>query len=458
MRLDKYLAETAQCTRSEAKTLLQKGKVTVNGTLCKKGDTQLRETDVVAVEGRPLAYQKFVYIMLNKPEGVVSASTDKRDTTVVDLLGDAYPRRELFPAGRLDKTSTGFVLLTDDGGFAHDILAPKRHVSKTYTVTLDTPLTAEMKAGFAAGVTLADGTALSPAEVEALTPDGLTVRVLLKQGVYHQIKRMFGIYGAGVNALHRDAIGDAEGNQYKVVSEIDGVGTSAQMTPVMGSDGSGLAHEHWMENLKLAVALQDNILQSYPTLMRPILLRNSRYNQHATTGSLLVEVGAAGNSPEEAALAGRLFAQQMAELGIMDTTGRVDVLALFGNNVRATVFSIAYGFIPFIYLPALSIGINSLLLGLFAGVYVNNGISLLAYFAGIVPHGIFELPALILALSSGIYLCRKVTDYVRHNEKGVMGPLMKDLLRLFVMHIIPLLVAAAMMEAYVTPQLLKLFL
>lgn len=207
MRLDKYLAETAQCTRSEAKTLLQKGKVTVNGTLCKKGDTQLRETDVVAVEGRSLAYQKFVYIMLNKPEGVVSASTDKRDTTVVDLLGDAYPRRELFPAGRLDKTSTGFVLLTDDGGFAHDILAPKRHVSKTYTVTLDTPLTAEMKAGFAAGVTLADGTALSPAEVEALAPDGLTVRVLLKQGVYHQIKRMFGVYGAGVNALHRDAIG-----------------------------------------------------------------------------------------------------------------------------------------------------------------------------------------------------------------------------------------------------------
>ena len=207
MRLDKYLAETAQCTRSEAKTLLQKGKVTVNGTLCKKGDTQLRETDVVAVEGRPLAYQKFVYIMLNKPEGVVSASTDKRDTTVVDLLGDAYPRRELVPAGRLDKTSTGFVLLTDDGGFAHDILAPKRHVSKTYTVTLDTPLTAEMKAGFAAGVTLADGTALSPAEVEALTPDGLTGRVLLKQGVYHQIKRMFGVLDAGVNQLHRTAIG-----------------------------------------------------------------------------------------------------------------------------------------------------------------------------------------------------------------------------------------------------------
>ena len=99
------------------------------------------------------------------------------------------------------------MLLTDDGGFAHDILAPKRHVSKTYTVTLDTPLTEEMRTGFAAGVTLADGTALSPAEVTALSPDGLTVRVMLKQGVYHQIKRMFGVYGAGVNGLHRDASG-----------------------------------------------------------------------------------------------------------------------------------------------------------------------------------------------------------------------------------------------------------
>ncbi len=207
MRLDKYLAETAQCTRSEAKTLLQKGRVTVNGAVCKKGDAQLKAGDAVAVDGKTLQYQKFVYLMLNKPAGVVSASTDKRDTTVVDLVGGAYPRRELFPAGRLDKTSTGFVLLTDDGGFAHDILAPKRHVSKTYTVVLDTPLTAEMQTGFAQGVTLADGTELSPAEVEALTEDGLTVRVTLKQGVYHQIKRMFGVYGAGVNALHRDAIG-----------------------------------------------------------------------------------------------------------------------------------------------------------------------------------------------------------------------------------------------------------
>lgn len=210
MRLDKYLAERTGMTRSESRKAVTKGRVSIDGAVCRKADTQLDEhTAAVALDGVPLAgaYRKFVYIMLNKPEGVVSASTDKRDTTVVDLVGDAYPRRELFPAGRLDKTSTGFVLLTDDGGFAHDILAPRRHVSKTYTVVIDTPLTEEMKAGFAAGVTLADGTALSPAEVSALAPDGLTVRVLLRQGVYHQIKRMFGVYGAGVNALHRDAIG-----------------------------------------------------------------------------------------------------------------------------------------------------------------------------------------------------------------------------------------------------------
>ena len=114
--------------------------------------------------------------------------------------------------------------------------------------------------------------------------------------------------------IHRDAIEDGQGNQYKVVSAIDGVGTAAQLSIVVGSDGSGLTHPNWMENLRLAVAIQENILDQYPTLMRPVLLRNSRYNQHATPGSLLVEVGSAGNSPEEAVLAGRLFAERMTEV------------------------------------------------------------------------------------------------------------------------------------------------
>ena len=210
MRLDKYLSERLGIPRGESRKLAAKGRVTVNGVPTKKADTQIEEaTAEVAVDGRLLAgaYQKYVYLMLNKPEGVVSAAQDKRDTTVVDLVKDAFPRRQLFPAGRLDKTSTGFVLLTDDGTLAHDILAPGRHVPKQYLVTLDTPLTNAMRVGFAAGVTLADGQTLAPAEVAPTGADPCVVRVTLHQGVYHQIKRMFGVFDAGVNALHREVIG-----------------------------------------------------------------------------------------------------------------------------------------------------------------------------------------------------------------------------------------------------------
>ena len=197
MRLDKYLAERTGMTRSESRKAVTKGRVSIDGAVCRKADTQLDEhTAAVALDGVPLAgaYRKFVYIMLNKPEGIVSASRDKKDTTVVDLVAADFPRRELFPAGRLDKASTGFVLLTDDGALAHDILSPAHHVEKQYVVTLDTPLTDAMRRGFAAGV-------------EPLTDDGLTVQVTLRQGVYHQIKRMFGVFDAGVNALHRESIG-----------------------------------------------------------------------------------------------------------------------------------------------------------------------------------------------------------------------------------------------------------
>ena len=173
MRLDKYLSERLGIPRGESRKLAAKGRVTVNGVLTKKADTQIEEaTAEVAVDGRLLAgaYQKYVYLMLNKPEGVVSAAQDKRDTTVVDLVKDAFPRRQLFPAGRLDKTSTGFVLLTDDGTLAHDILAPGRHVPKQYLVTLDTPLTNAMRVGFAAGVTLADGQTLAELEPTPTVP------------------------------------------------------------------------------------------------------------------------------------------------------------------------------------------------------------------------------------------------------------------------------------------------
>ena len=206
-RLDKYVAQALEIPRSASREMIAKGRVTVNGQVCKKADTQLEPGADVCAGGRPLHHEAFVYLMLNKPEGVVSAAEDKRDTTVVDLVRDAYPRRALFPAGRLDKTSTGFVLLTDDGAFAHDILAPRRHVSKTYRVVLDAPATPAMAEGFAKGVTLADGQTMEPAELYPDEQDPCRCTVVLHQGVYHQIKRMFGVYDVGVNGLHRTAIG-----------------------------------------------------------------------------------------------------------------------------------------------------------------------------------------------------------------------------------------------------------
>ena len=130
MRLDKYVAGAAQQSRSDVRRAIQKGLVCVNGAVCRSADAQVPAGAAVTLNGQPLVLQQYVYIMLDKPKGVVSAAADKNDVTVVDLVGRAYPRRSLFPAGRLDKTSTGFVLVTDDGAFAHDILAPRRHVQR----------------------------------------------------------------------------------------------------------------------------------------------------------------------------------------------------------------------------------------------------------------------------------------------------------------------------------------
>lgn len=207
MRLDKFVAGALGLTRSEARSLISKGRITVDGIVVKKADAAVTEASRIARGETLLSREEFVYIMLNKPEGVVSASEDKRDVTVVDLVKADFPWRELFPAGRLDKTSTGFVLLTDDGVFAHDILSPRRHVPKTYQVLLDTPVTDEMVRAFEEGVTLADGSHMKPAGLEPDPHDPLRATVVLRQGVYHQIKRMFGVLGAGVNGLHRTAIG-----------------------------------------------------------------------------------------------------------------------------------------------------------------------------------------------------------------------------------------------------------
>lgn len=209
-RLDRFISEALAISRADAKKLISKSAVTVNGTVVKKSDIKVdTDTDEIKANGKSLTHEQFVYIMLNKPAGVVSASTDKNDVTVIDLVKDEFPRRNLFPAGRLDKTSTGFVLITDDGRFAHDILSPKHHVPKSYTVTVDSPVTDRVVQAFREGVTLADGQLMKSAQIIP-SQDGYTAQIILHQGVYHQIKRMLGVFDIGVNTLHRTAIGRLE--------------------------------------------------------------------------------------------------------------------------------------------------------------------------------------------------------------------------------------------------------
>ena len=151
------------------------------------------------------------------------------------------------------------------------------------------------------------------------------------------------------------------------------------------------------------------------------------------------------------------FNESVENSGIVQEDGSFSVLALFMNNLQAMVLSVLYGFIPFLFLPALSLGVNSIILGMLAAHYSNNGISLLVYLAGILPHGIFELPALFLSLGAGLCLCKNINVYIRKNEKGIMKPLLLNILRVLCL-LIPLLLAAAVVETYVTPLVMALVL
>lgn len=208
-RLDKAIAMQGSLSRSEVKTLIRKGAVTVNGQVVKNADFGVDfDSDTVAVQGKELSLRTHIYLMLNKPKGVVSASEDKHLPTVVDLVPKELWRKGLFPAGRLDKDTTGFVLITDDGEFAHDILSPKKHISKTYHALVNGEITEEMIDGFEKGVTIGEDFTL-PASLKRIASDeqGSWGEVILKEGMYHQIKRMFGAYGLKVLELKRVQMG-----------------------------------------------------------------------------------------------------------------------------------------------------------------------------------------------------------------------------------------------------------
>ena len=206
-RLDKILSTQLNISRTDAKQMIKKGRVSINGIPAKSGDVKVADADIVAVDGNEISYSRFVYIMMNKPKGVISASDGKGEKTVVDLVPSDMQRRGLFPAGRLDKDTTGFVLLTDDGEFAHSILSPSRHIDKTYVVTLDKPVTPEVVQDFRSGMEL-NGERLLQADVGIISEDATVCRVVLRQGLYHQIKRMFKKHGLTVVELKRVKMGN----------------------------------------------------------------------------------------------------------------------------------------------------------------------------------------------------------------------------------------------------------
>lgn len=211
IRLDKFISgQMPDVSRSEVKNLCKRGYVTVDGRVEKQSDVKIDpDTAKVCVCGKEIAYKEHLYIMLNKPQGVVCATRDGLSETVLELLPPDLRRQGLFPAGRLDKDTEGFVLITDDGELAHRMLSPKSHVPKLYLARLEKPLTGGEKEAFAQGAVLEDGTKCLPAELSGLA--GKTECFLtLHEGMYHQVKRMFESVSNRVIYLKRLKIGELE--------------------------------------------------------------------------------------------------------------------------------------------------------------------------------------------------------------------------------------------------------
>lgn len=205
-RIDRILSEQTNYSRKEIKKLVSKGLVLVNGLVVRKSDEKYDDDNIsIKINGKDIRVSKHFYLLLNKPKGYVSTTVSDKDKTVIDLVPDKYKTRTLFPAGRLDKDTTGLMLITDDGVFAHNILSPKKHIKKIYEVVIDKEISVEMVNGFRDGVKLNDGECKS-ALLEKI--DTNKCLVTLTEGRYHQIKRMFGCYKAKVLELKRICMGE----------------------------------------------------------------------------------------------------------------------------------------------------------------------------------------------------------------------------------------------------------
>lgn len=208
MRLDKYLADMGMGTRSEIKEKIKKGQIRVNEEIIKKPETKVEPfTDKISVQGKTVGYVTYEYYMLNKPSGYVSATTDSKYPTVLDLISDKK-RKDLFPVGRLDIDTEGLLLITNDGALSHQLLSPKKHVKKTYFAKIEGHVTKEDVLKFKEGLEIGEEKLTLPAELEILKSDAVSeIKVTIVEGKFHQIKRMFEAVDKKVIFLKRLSMG-----------------------------------------------------------------------------------------------------------------------------------------------------------------------------------------------------------------------------------------------------------
>jgi len=226
IRLDKFISERTEYSRSQIKELASKGKITVDGMTVKRSDDKIDpDTAVVAVCGQEIKTQRYSYILLNKPQGYVCSTDDKDGETVLKLIPPKMRKKGLFPAGRLDKDSIGALVLTDDGELAHRMLSPKHHIPKTYIVQLGRKFENNYINKFAEGLTLSDGETCLPAKVRPSENSDKLAFVELCEGKYHQVKRMFAAVGNHVELLMRISVGSL------VLPEKLGIGESMEILP-----------------------------------------------------------------------------------------------------------------------------------------------------------------------------------------------------------------------------------
>ena len=205
-RLDKIISSQLGISRSEARKNIRWGKVTINGKAVRDPSISFEPNGLdIKFKGNTIEYKEHIYIVLNKPKGIISASNDKARQTVVDLVPSSLRRADMFPVGRLDRDTTGILIITDDGDFAHKAISPKSKIPKTYMVELDGKITKEVIDAFKSGVVLADGQKCQPAELVCI--EDFVAKVTITEGKYHQIKRMFGCFNLGVNSLKRVSFG-----------------------------------------------------------------------------------------------------------------------------------------------------------------------------------------------------------------------------------------------------------